>query len=223
MPIKSQADQRKGAKYTDQHGRKWWASIEIRTGDPCSPIEPSFTAPILPPQQYLRLDQETPGKITVAYDDWERDLIVADTDWFKRCHAYGIKLYKDAFDTTRPFNVAILEEIGARPHVPDLVTPLGVEPMPGGAALPVQACKAGNLWALGLKGPNGEEPKMPERLRDFFIRPITVSPSFDDEFVEPPPAQVYASPAPAFAVEEEEDTMAPIPSFLKPDTKPKFA
>ena len=211
MAILSQDDQRKIGRYTDQHGRKWSAVVEKRTGDPCSIIMPlSWRAPIMPPQNYIKLDPEVPGKIDILYDQWERDLIAADKDWVRRCHETGVELYKDAFNPNDPFNVAILNKIGARPHAPKITTPLRAEPLPGAAALPVQACKAGNLWALGLKGPNGETPKMPDLLHDFFIVAVESTPTFENVFES------------GFEPIEAEDA-EPLPDFLRSATQARSA
>lgn len=213
MAIKSQFDQRKHVKYTDQHGRKWWAMVELRTGDPCSIIMPTdWSAPIMPPQNYFKIDPEIPGKIEILYDQWIRDLQKADADWVRRCHETGVELYKDAFDPKAPFNVAILNKIGARPRCPKTMTPLRAEPLPGAAALPAQACKAGNLWALGLKGPKGETPKMPEKLHDFFVFPKDEVPVFKDEFEN-------EFETPQFEETETEE----LPSFLRSATQARSA
>lgn len=211
MAIKSQYDQRKPAKFKDQHGRVWHTWVEKRTGDPCMNIMPkNWIAPVMPPQMYLKLDPETPGLVVIQYDQWERDLIDADTDWMRQCHEYGMKEYKDKFDPSAPFNIAILNKIGPRPHIPRAITPLHATPLPGAAALPVQAAKAGNLWALGLKGPNGETPKMPEQFKDFFIKPAKVVPVFTNEFEDEfEPATADADDA--------------LPDFLRPATLPRSA
>lgn len=219
MAIRSQHDQRKFAKYTDQHGRKWTSWIETRTGDPCAILSPSFTAPIIPPQMYLRLDKETPGRIDVDYAQWARDLIAADTDWMRRCQEFGVLTYKDAFRPDEPFNTGILNQIGARPHIPRAVTPFREQPIPGAAALPVQACQAGNLWALGLKGPNGEEPIMPSRLHDFFIAKVAEVPEFINEFAEPAPVKV----APAVPKPAPVNDLEVLPDFLRSATASKYA
>ena len=219
MAIRSQFDQRKHVKYTDQHGRKWWAMVELRTGDPCSLIMPTFVAPMIPPQNYLKLDPEIPGKIEIEYDRWERDMIAADKDWVRRCHETGVELYKDAFDVTAPFNVAILNKIGARPRCPKTVTPLRATPLPGAAALPVQAAKAGVFWILGLKGPKGEEPKMPERLHDFFVQAIDAVPVFTNEFED---ANEFEATAPEpVAPPAPQETEEALPAFLRSATLSK--
>lgn len=214
MAIKSQADQRRPAKYTDQHGRKYTTAIEIRSGHPCEPLTPTFHAPIRLPPQYITFDPDTPGVLKIEYENCVRDFVEADKEWVRRCHETGVELYKDQFDPAAPFNVAILNKVGARPHLPGLVTPLRSLPLPGAAALPAQACQLGNLWALGLKGPNGETPTMPELLREFFVQAEKVMPVFENTFEDDfEPALVpapYAAPVAVPAKAEHE-----VPSFLR--------
>lgn len=211
QPGFSQMSQRKPAKYKDQHGREWHTWVEKRTGDPCMNIMPkNWIAPVMPPQMYLKLDPETPGLVVIQYAQWEKDLIDADTDWKRQCQEFGLQKYGEKFDPNEPFNMAILSKIGPRPHIPRAITPLHADPLPGAAALPVQACIAGNLWALGLKGPNGEVPKMPEQLREFFIKPEATRPVFANEFEnEFEPATADADDA--------------LPDFLRSATLPRSA
>lgn len=194
MAIKSQYDQRRFQKYTDQHGRAWTAWIETRSGAPCTPVTPSFASPIVPPQTYIRLVPDEPGKVFIDYPRWIAELRQADKEWQRRCHEVGIQLYKDQFNPAEPFNVAVLNQVGARPHIPAALTPLRALPLPGAAALPVLACQQGHPWALGLKGPNGEEPKRPPELDGFFVRVEDTMPIFATEF-EMPPATVVPVPA----------------------------
>jgi hypothetical protein len=209
MPIRSQHDQRKAVKYKDQHGRPWSAWIELRTGDPCTIISPKgWTAPVMPPQNYLKLDPEVPGKLDIQYDQWEKDLVKDDRDWYRRGNEYGIQRFGEQHDADSPFNATILDKIGARPRVPKTVTPFHLPA--GAAALPVQAAKSGNLWALGLKGPNGETPKMPEKLAAFYTVSTTESPTFENEF----------EGAEAFEPEQEHE---PLPDFLRAATTARSA
>lgn len=186
MAITSQADMRRFQRYTDQHGRKWTASVENLSGHPCTPIQPAFLAPIIAPQKYLMLgdgqDPDAAGRIYINYPLWIDELDYADTEWLRKCHETGTELYKENFDPEAPFNIAILNRVGARPHIPKGITPLRAKPLPGAASLPVHACQQENAWALGRNGPKGELAKMPAVLKDFFIAAEKKKPVFETEW-----------------------------------------
>jgi hypothetical protein len=199
--ITSQADQRRGYTYTDQHGRKWYAEIEKVSGAPCTSFQPQFLAPILPPKKYVREDPVIPGRVVIHYNEWIKVLQTRDQEWFREAQIVGAAEHKENFDPNAPMSQTILNKMGARPRVPRCITPLR-SPV-GDAALPAIAARGkpgeqGNLWILGLLGPNGETPKQPASLAPFFVRPDFVLPTFTDEFEdtvsdEPKPAKVEPS------------------------------
>lgn len=215
--IMSQDDQRRPQRFTDQHGRKWFACIEKESGHPCTPVQPIFQAPVIPDQKYIELgdgeDKDMPGRVFINYTAWIDELDEADREWLRKCHETGSELYKDAFDPEAPFNIAILNRVGARPHIKKAITPLRAQPVPGAASLPVHACQQGNAWALGKVGPKGELPKMPAILKDFFTPKAKPTPKFETEFedtVEEPKAKKGNAEALARYREEQKAKKKPV-------------
>ena len=190
--IQSQMDQRRPAKYKDQHGRPWFAEVEKSTGQPCIPIQPEFVAPILPPKKYVRTDPEIPGRVTINYAAWINELREADRVWWREAQIVGAAEHKEHFNPDAPFSQTILNKMGERPRVPRCKTP--IRSKVGDAALPVVACLRGNAWVLGLKGPQGQEPKMPEPLVEFFRKEMDTLPEFADEFMDTVPEVVEPEP-----------------------------
>ena len=163
----SQMHQRRHGRWTDQHGRKWWAQVEIKTGEPCDRLHADgWHAPLMPPPKYLKVDLENPGTVAVRYEAWVHDLKVANKEWVKKANVIGMELYKDQYDPDAPYSAAVLLKAGPRPH----------------AVEPVLAAKQGNKWVLGLLGPDGETPKMPAKLAQFFVKPVEYEPTFEDEY-----------------------------------------
>jgi hypothetical protein len=64
----SQADLRRPQYMNDQHGRRWFADIEKRSGYPTGVIRPRFDAPWYPDQSALKIDPDTPNDIRIDYD-----------------------------------------------------------------------------------------------------------------------------------------------------------
>lgn len=132
----SQAKQRRGQMFRDQHGRRYYASIELRTGDPCGLIEPQFSAPLAVPQMYLERssDPERPYDIQVSYTRWKADIRAARSEWEREGRQLARKMHGDRFDPRADFPRDVLDIIGEPPqHVE-----------------PVIAAEQGNSWVLGL-------------------------------------------------------------------------
>jgi hypothetical protein len=134
----SQRNQRRegGQFFRDQHGRRYHAEIELKTGHPCGPLVPQYRAPLVVPQQYLTLsnDPENPTKITVNYTKWEADARAARKDWEAEGRSRALKMYGDAYDPRKPFGQDVLDIIGPAPS----------------AVEPIIAARQGNSWVLGL-------------------------------------------------------------------------
>lgn len=178
--ITSQADQRRPVKYTDQHGRKWFAEVEKSTGQPCIPLQPEFVAPIVPPKKYVRTHPDLPGKVEIDYRTWVKDLQDADREWWRTAQIVGAAEHKEHYDPHAPFSQTILNKMGERPRVPRTRTPANA-PM-GASALVAIAAQQGNGWVLGLEAPEGKTYKMPAKLAEYFAKPVTLLPEFADEF-----------------------------------------
>lgn len=144
----SQAKQRRGQMFRDQHGRRYFASIEISTGDPCGLIEPQFHAPLAVPHMYLERspDEMRPYDLIVNYARWEADIQTERATWEKEGRQRAMKLHGDAYDPTKPFSAQVLDIIGPPPQ----------------AIEPIIAARQGNSWVLGLS------TKVDLRLASFF-------------------------------------------------------
>lgn len=91
----SQASQRSYRVFRDQHGRKWGADIEVKTQAPCGPLSPRFSAPLIPPQKYLKITDVAAAEITIDYDQWLADEDTARAEWQERLRQQAYRLYHD--------------------------------------------------------------------------------------------------------------------------------
>jgi hypothetical protein len=133
----SQAKQRRNQRLTDNHGRKYFATIEIRSGDPVGPVQPMFQAPLAVPPMYMRKhpDPDRPNEVVIDYRRWITDIEGAHTDWEKRGRELSRKTFGSAYDPTQPaFKQEILDLLGERPQPVE----------------PVYAAMQGNRWVLGF-------------------------------------------------------------------------
>jgi hypothetical protein len=136
---------RRYQQYTDQHGRRWGAVIEIKTGHPCGPWEPKFDAPWLPATEYLRIrpDHEAqPWAVVIDYDTAIADLKEAKHRFDQLCIARGIELHGDRFDETAPVSNAVKQIVGNPPKPWE----------------PYKACKDGNGYLLGFRPFDARQP-----------------------------------------------------------------
>lgn len=165
----------------DQHGRLWFANMDIQTGETVGRYEPAgperkdgnraapWSAPWMPPQQYLL--RKGNYKILIDYDTWIADQDRANREYRDALIRTGIKLHGQAFDPETP-TVAVLHEVGPAP------TPVEV---------PV-AMSQGNKFALGLSS------VVDDRLERFLPRHAGPAARWrGDEFAEPK----YGRPKPA--------------------------
>lgn len=148
----SQANQRRNQRLTDQHGRRYFAIIEIRSGDPVGPIEPMFDAPLKVPQMYLRKspDIDAPTQLIIDYPRWIEDLTSARVEWERRGRELSRKQFGSAYDPTKhQFKQEILDILGPPPQPVE----------------PVHAALQGNRWVLGFTR------RVDARLAQFFDAP----------------------------------------------------
>lgn len=80
----SQANLRRPQYMTDQHGRRWFADVEIRSGYPIGPIRPRFDAPWHPDQSALKVDHNAPTEIRIDYDALLNERLEAHRDYHAR-------------------------------------------------------------------------------------------------------------------------------------------
>ena len=153
--IRSQADQRRPVRARDQHGRHYFFSIEKASGYPTGVIEFLFTAPVLPPQKYLRFNEQSefttdrPDRVFVDYDLWIQEQLAACKEWDDNKVRYGRSIHGSAFKASDA-------------TTPELLALLGPRPFP---VEPILACRQGSKWALGFT-----KVKPPEAAR-FFPEP----------------------------------------------------
>ncbi len=149
----SQAMQRRGQRFTDQHGRKYFAPIEIKTGEPCGLIGAEYTAPLTVPLNYLKRskDANRPYDLVIDYPKWQADIRAELKEWETAWRKAAVRRYGDEFDPKKgmPADIA---ELFPRP-------PIHEEP--------VIAAKQGNKWVLGLSS------KVDPRLAKFFAPEVT--------------------------------------------------
>src|SRR3990167_1300738 len=105
MPIRSQADQRRDMVSTDQFGRPWLLTIELKTGDPTGLISPAgWDDPLGTPQKHLKVPrdqygQATWGRLEVDFPAWIREIEVAARAWRDELWKIGAHMYKNKFNT----------------------------------------------------------------------------------------------------------------------------
>ena len=151
---RTQDKQRRNMTFIDQHGRKWHGIIELSTGDPLGPVTPvDFTAPWLPSVTYMRRPDplNRPADIEWDYDLIETQLLDARETYLRKVEEFARELYGDkAGEVTSgdklPRNLR--EIVGTPPLGPEMV----------------QACRAGNRWALLGEG------EMPAAAKPFMDR-----------------------------------------------------
>lgn len=142
----SQREQRRGAILTDQHGRKYSAVIEKKTGDDLF-WQAMYTAPLIPPAMYFEPhpDVDRPNDRVINYTRWKED-IRRDTDAWELLGRTIVRQIPNGLNADGSFSLAVLDQIGPKP------TPIE----------PVIAAEQGNKWVLGFT-------QVPDpRLKKFF-------------------------------------------------------
>lgn len=131
----SQRNQRADAMFTDQHGRQYFGSVELKTGDVVGLMEPQFTAPIIPDQKYLERNvKNRPYDLHINYERWLADIRGARAEWEREGRQMMRKMRGAAYDPAEPFGADVLDVIGEPPE----------------AIEPVIAAKQGNSYILGF-------------------------------------------------------------------------
>lgn len=130
----SQADLRRPQWMTDDHGRRWFADVEKRSGYPVGPIRPRFDAPWYPDQSALKIDPDDPSHIRIDYE-----ALLAER---QEAHAlYHQRAVEEAASRQWP-----VPELG-EPYRRELQLIIGKPPQP---IEPVVAAMQGNKYILGL-------------------------------------------------------------------------
>lgn len=153
----SQASTRRAGILTDQHGRKWSASIEKKSGFPtglmvCIHQTPQGNSPPwLPDQAYFVFSTEDPTRFTIDYPRLLAERKLAHESYHQQAVDAAI-----AREWTVP-------EKGE--HYPFKITAIiGKEPHP---IEPIAAAMQGNQWMLGLSD------RVDPRLVGFVTKPTT--------------------------------------------------
>src|SRR5690349_11061625 len=80
----SQANDRRPQFMNDQHGRRWFADIEKRSGYPTGAIRPRFDAPWYPEQSALKVDPDRPMELRIDYDALLAERLEAHREFHQR-------------------------------------------------------------------------------------------------------------------------------------------
>src|SRR3990172_6187684 len=143
-PRSGQAYKRRHQVYYDQHNRTWGAEVDVKTGDPASPLEPEgWTAPLVPPQRYLLFNQPRYGFLLIDYESWLQDLKAAHELYHQQRQQYALAQAELA-GLSGPALLAAMEHPS-----PEVLRLMGVAPL---ALEPVVAAQKGHPWILG-EGP----------------------------------------------------------------------
>ena len=151
-----QPNNRRPAEFSDQHGRLWHATTEMRTGHAVGPLTPMFTSPLEVESRYVKHDPLDSHKVHIDYQRWIRDVREATDNWDQAIRMTAAQMGVEGTISELIANPPpeILDKVGPRPVV------MSVEV--------IQAAEAGNAWILHGEG------EMPERAKQFFPDPALV-------------------------------------------------
>lgn len=142
-----QSSTRRPGTVTDQHGRKWSASIDNKSGYPVGVIRPKdWKAPWVPSQTYFKFtDRENPSQFKIDYDAILAERLEAHETWAAQYRKAALARGWNPEDTDKQNSVTEL---------------VGTKPLP---IEPVVACVQGNKWMLGLS--DKVDPRLVEFVR----------------------------------------------------------
>lgn len=124
---------RRPGKLTDQHGRKWSASIDKKSGFPVGVIQPNgWRAPWHPNQGHFLFSEDNPTTFTIDYPTLIDQRLKAHEEWAAQYRQAALVRGWDPEDKAKAANVTEL---------------VGTKPLP---IEPIVACVQGNKWMLGL-------------------------------------------------------------------------
>lgn len=166
--LKGQPDHRRQQRFTDQHGRVWNGTIELKTGHPTGVLEPTWTkglttiAPngakvryavpvyLIPPTSYVKPGPDH-GQLIVDYALYKNDIREAWKEWRNRVRSLEVKFHGDKANPEKP-SAQTLDLAGQPPQRLELI----------------MAMEAGNRWALGLspRMPSWAKPMIPQAALD---------------------------------------------------------
>ena len=167
---KGQADKRTQFEFTDQHGRKFSASVEKDTMHPTGSLQPighkehSFF-PL--DMQFVSFNEKL-GQMTIDYENWESMIVEAHKRFENRLHEVAAAM------SPSDMGAAHIEN---RP--PALVKIVGTPPVPVDF---VRASRAGNKWILGIPKPDGSDYPVPAWAEKYLVKPVEVEPEYPDVY-----------------------------------------
>jgi hypothetical protein len=166
---KGQADKRTYFEFTDNHGRKFGASVEKDTMHPTGSMTPIGHIE----HSFFPLDMQfvsfgALGKMHIDYDNWEAMVVDAHKNFENRLH--------DTASAMSPLDMGA-SHIANRP--PALVKMMGPAPVPVDF---VRASRAGNKWILGIPKPDGSQYPVPQWAEKYMVKPIEIAPDYPDVY-----------------------------------------
>jgi hypothetical protein len=206
MYTKGQAQKRRMEFFRDQFGRAWKANIEIDTGDPCECLSPEgWTAPqapswmrghLVPPEDCREMvpiqERNLRGfQVRINHNKWLASWDAAYDSWLAKFRSFAVGMagggdVQTLMDNPTP---ALREIAGPKPFPPREF---------------IEACAAGNPWALG------QVDAVPAKAQSMVdaLRPLVVS--------RRPTADQAVDP---FADEDEQGVASSVEAFapLVPD------
>lgn len=166
---------RRYSTFTDQHGRKWGALIEVKTTHPCGPVEllqrtpAGNPPPYVPDIQHLRFSDTEFGTVRIDYDAARSDRVRTVEQWTEFATKVAHQLHPEsAGEHIANPGPAVLSIVGPKPEGPEFI----------------DAARQGNKFALGLVDnvPQWAKPILDARTA-LAVKPADVVPVYDD--VEP--------------------------------------
>lgn len=129
----------------DQHKRQWLVVIEKKTMAPCF-LNPTFTAPLVPPAKYVSLDPRMPYNVVIDYESWLTEVRAANREYMVQRMNVSRALYGERATMEGPPSLEVVNIIGQPPIQAELI----------------EAARDGDPNALGLPVPEVPTPKPPK-------------------------------------------------------------
>lgn len=161
-----QPSTRRPGRWTDQHGRKWHASVDIRSGGAVGPIQPlGWRAPWMPDQTFFRFSDEEHTQMTIDYQQMLDERLAAHESWSTEFRSAALKRGWSPDDEEK--RNSLIELVGPMPHPVE----------------PILAAMQGNKWILGLTQVVDKrlEPFIPKKVTRTEKALADVDYSFDPE------------------------------------------
>jgi hypothetical protein len=145
-----QPSTRRPGRWTDQHGRKWHASVDKRSGGAVGPIQPlGWRAPWVPDQTYFRFSEDDHTKMTIDYQSMLDSRLAAHEAWDNEFRSAALKRGWEPSDHEK--RNSLIELVGPKPHPVE----------------PILAAMQGNKWILG------QTQTVDPRLEGFIPKKVT--------------------------------------------------